>query len=94
MTIKICHDKTMNNLSKCGKVFSKVLQMFFLSWIPIGIYSGIIGFDNLITIMGIIFGILTTFVYVPLMRSDSSEYQTILHDINNKIKLFAWNEDC
>lgn len=93
--IKVCKQKTFDRLTVCGKVFSKALQLFFLSWIPIGIYWALIGFDSSLIVLSIVFGVVLTFFIIPILRGwDTDGYNNILTDFNKQIKLFGWNEDC
>ena len=96
MTIKVCRSKTFKALAKIGKICSKLFQLFVLIWVPFGIYF-IMTNDSSFGVLGVIFGVLGTFIFIPLLRSADGFIdfnETILHDINNKIKLFQWNEDC
>lgn len=95
MTIKVCKEKTMDGIERIGKVVSKTIQVLILALIPFGVYCIFIN-NPLGSALGLTFGFIGTFIFVPMFRGmyDDDVYTTILHDINNSLKLFTWNEDC
>lgn len=104
MTIKVCHNKFNERLSKFGNGLFKIGQILILLLNPLGIYFVIIGDCNTdapvddygTCMMGVMFltvgimGIFGKFFLMPWMELKP----TIIGQINKRFKLFSWREDC
>lgn len=97
MTIKICHKSFEDKLEKIGEGLHKIGSFIFLAlqilapvWAFVGIYQLTTG--EFVGLSGVLFGTMITFmINLNIYFEDG---QTIWGKINNKLKLFGWNEDC
>jgi len=106
MTIKVCHksfderiDSFYEGLTKVGQWLHRFVLIGFPILFVIGIiiiyhlpyphydYTGI----YMVTVFTGIFGMLANIFHLTLRWDDDP---TIYEQINNKLKLFAWDEDC
>ncbi len=96
MTIKICHEKFSKRAERIGDVVLLFMQWFLpIFFLGGGIYL-FLTFEGIVQVFGWvgIFAGLFTFVMIHIVDPWMWEKPTIFSKLNEKLKLFEWNEDC